>query len=221
MVGLPLVVLSVILTLVAQWWSHHVGASGIGAILGPGLFSGSGRMQPEVFSVTGIVPIAYTVFAFSLGAALGALLRRVTWSIVGALLMYAAVSLVMVTTIRPNLAPQAFVPFSSNGGSFSTLTVSSGGGAPWYLGSGYQFVDGSDHPGHMSAAQVGLTCEKENPILPTGYIACLSHNHVQEGEFYQLATNYWSIQWRESLIYVATAAVLLVTGLVLVRRWRA
>ena len=220
-VGLPLVALGAILAVVAQWWAHHVGASGIGAVFGPEFFSGSGRMQPEVFLVTGLVPVACTVFAFSLGTALGALLRRVSWSIVATLLVYAAASLFMATTIRPDLAPQTFVPFSQTGGGVSTFSASSQDAAPWFLGSGFQFVSGSDHPTDRSATQVGLECQKENPVLPAGYLTCLARHHDQDGEFFQTATNYWLVQWRESLIFVVTAAILLATSLVLVRRWRA
>jgi hypothetical protein len=53
------------------------------------------------------------------------------------------------------------------------------------------------------------------------YFTCLSRHRVQEGEFFQSAANYWTLQWREALIYVVACAALLVTSLVLVRRWRA
>jgi hypothetical protein len=161
------------------------------------------------------------VFAFSLGTALGALLRRVSWSIVATVVVYAAVSLVMATTIRPVLAPQTFVPFSRDGGGVSMFSSSSDHTAPWFLGSGFQFVSGSDHPTDRSATQVGLECQKENPVLPAGYLTCLARHHDQDGQFYQPARNYWTIQWRESLIDVLAAAFLLASSLVLVRRWRA
>jgi hypothetical protein len=220
-VGFPLVVLVAILTVVAQWWAHHVGANGISAIFGPEFYGASGKMQPEVFSATGVVPLAYTVFAFALGTALGALLRRVSWAIVATLVVYAAVSLFMITTIRPDLAPQTFVPFSQTGGDESRLFTAPQDAAPWFLGAGFQFVSGSDHPTDRSATQVGLECQKENPVLPAGYLTCLARHHDQDGQFYQAASNYWLLQWRESLIYVVAGAILLVTSLVLVRRWRA
>ena len=219
-VGLPLVVLSTLVVLTAQWWFHHVGATDLSANIGSELFDGaSGRMQPEAFSVTGVVPLAYTAFAFSLGTSLGALLRRVSWSIVATLVAYAAVSLFMATTIRPELAPQTFVAYSLNGSNFSPSLVSSANGPPWDLGSGYRFVDGSGQGSGRSATQIGTACETGGP--PTVYFTCLSRHRVQEGEFFQSAANYWTLQWREALIYVVACAALLVTSLVLVRRWRA
>ena len=220
-VGLPVIVLTVIVALVAQWWFHHVLTQGPGSFLESLMSGGGGRMEPDQFSVTGLVPVACTVFAFSLGTAIGALVRRVSWSIVGTLVVYAVVSLVMVTTIRPVLAPQTFVPFTLNGDGTSALAVPSVGGPPWYIGEGYRFVPGSHHPAGSTAARVGLQCSKENPDLESGYARCLMSHHVQEGQFFQPATNYWVIQWRESMIYVIASALLFALGLWLVRRWRA
>jgi hypothetical protein len=218
-VGLPLMVLTVLVSLAAQWWFHHVAIQGPGSFLES--FSGLSRMEPQQFSVTGMVPVACTVFAFSLGAALGALLRRVSWSILGTLVLYAIVSLVMVTTVRPVLAPQTFVPFTSDGAGFSSLAVPSVGGPPWYIGEGYRFVPGSNHPADPTAARVGLLCQNENVNLEGAYARCLVSHHLQEGQFFQPATNYWTIQWRESLIYLVASACLFALGLRLVRRWRA
>jgi len=213
-IGLPLVILSTLVVLVTQWWWHHSVTSGLGSLFGTNLFGGSSRVQPEVFSVTGVVPVAYTLFAFALGAAIGALARRVSWAIVGTILVYAAASLIMATTIRPNLAPKTFVASTQGFPSSSPLTD---GGAPWYIGYGYQFSPGSHHPTDASAADIGRRCEN----LTGDFYACLTHNDLRTGQFYQPASNYWTLQWKESAIYVIASALLLAIGLWLVRRWRA
>ncbi len=82
---------------------------------GDGLFwnslsPGNSRIDPQLFSTTGVTPIAYTLFAFALGTALGALLRRVSLAAIGTFVIYGIVALVMVSTIRPILAPQDVHP---------------------------------------------------------------------------------------------------------------
>jgi len=57
--------------------------------------------------------------------------------------------------------------------------------------------------------------------LTTGYFTCLADNDLQSGQFYQPASNYWTLQWKESAIYAMASAFLLAIGLWLVRRWRA
>jgi len=215
-IGLPLVILSTVVVLVTQWWSHHATTSGFGSLFGPIYFNGSSRVGPELFSITGTVPVAYTLFALALGAAIGALLRRVSWAIVGTVVVYGVVSLIMATAIRPDLAPKTFVASSYSSSSPSSL-ASSAGGAPWYIGYGYQFAPGSHHPTDASAATLGLQCEQLN----AGFYSCLTHNQLEWGSFYQPDSNYWTLQWKESAIYLIASAALLLFGLWLVRRWRA
>lgn len=156
------------------------------------------------------------MFAFALGSALGTLLRRVSWAIVGTILVFGVVSLTMTTAVRPNLAPKTFVANSQGYPSSSSLAMSVGG-EPWRLGYGYQFAPGSHHPTDVSAATLGRHCEKLN----ADYYSCITHNHLQFGSFYQPASNYWTLQWKESAIYLIASASLLIFGMWLVRRWRA
>lgn len=220
-VGIPLLILSAFVVLVTEWWSHHVVmtdfGSLFGSLFGPDYFRGPSRMRPDAFSTTGVVPVAYTLFAFALGAAFGALVRRVSWSIAGTIVTYALVSLIKVTTVRPGLAPQTFVRYAMPGNSATNPLSQLGAGAPWYIGSGYRFVPGSIQPAGQSAGEIGRHCE----TLQTDYYGCIGRSHLQEGEFFQPASNYWTLQWKESLIYVIASAFLLMLGLWLVRRWRA
>lgn len=221
-VGLPLLLLSTLLVLATQWWSHLVVGYGLAQVFGVISFAPGSRMAPEVYSVTGVVPVVYALFAFALGTALGAILRRVSWAIVGTVVVYGLVSFVMVTTVRPNLAPKVFVAFESanatnTDGARSALLTSEGGG-PWMLDTGNQFTPGFHQaPGRPTPDQVATRCES----TVGDFITCLNKAHVEEGTYFQPGRNYWALQWRESAIYLVATVLLFGAGLVAVRRWRA
>ena len=54
-----------------------------------------GRLNPDVFDFRGIVPVAYTLFAFALGLAAGAILKRTLPAMVVTLVGYLPVKLVV------------------------------------------------------------------------------------------------------------------------------
>jgi hypothetical protein len=219
-IALSLLVLVILLTLMSQWWTGHaveritLNLSGIG----------TGRLQPLYFPITGLALSAYTVFAFSLGTALGAILRRTTWAIVGTVVLYTAVSVVMLFFVRPSLAPQTFVAVASAppAGQQSGSLYASGSEvvAPdsWSLDFGYRFVP-SAHETEGSAAVVAQRCAAQN-YGSSPYLSCLSSHHVQMGNFYQAGDHYWDLQWRESALLLATTGVLIGLTVWSVRRWR-
>jgi hypothetical protein len=71
-IGLSLIVMATLLTLVTQWWTGHAVERISFHLSGPS----SGRLQPLYFPITGLALCAYTLFAFALGAALGATSAR-------------------------------------------------------------------------------------------------------------------------------------------------
>jgi len=146
-VGIPVVLLGWLLALVTQWWSHHVIVVGIPVgVFMSALDSGFSRIDPQVFSTTGLVPVAYTLFAFALGTALGALLRRVSLAAIGTFVIYGVLALVMVSTVRPALAPQTFIPTPWPTEHVAGLVIPEARAA-WYLDYGYEFLPGIHHPG--------------------------------------------------------------------------
>jgi putative Mn2+ efflux pump MntP len=222
-IGLILVVLVTLLTLVSQWWTGHaveriaVNLSGLS----------TGRLQPLYFPVTGLAMCAYTLFAFALGAALGAVLRKSSWAIVGTVVIYTGVSVLMLLLVRPSLAPQTFLPFPTaitpagqqSSGTYGAATSRELTSGSWNLGSGYRFAPGSHETG-PSAADDAQHCQAQNYNY-SPYLACLSAHRVQAGTFYQAGTHYWDLQWRESALLVATAGALLGLTVWSVRKWRA
>jgi hypothetical protein len=219
MLGVPLVALTGVLLAFSDWWTTRISGVTFGSVVGlidSGLGAfGNSHIQPVTYSVTGVVPIAYTVFALALGCAFGALIRRIPWAVVFTVLVYGLALFTMVTTVRPVLAPQTFVSLTATNGFSAVLER---GTPPWDIGFEARFVPGYvPAGGSPSAATIIARCEN----LPVGYANCLTLHHVQFGEVFQLASHYWVLQWREAVIYLIAALLLLVVSWWAVRRWRA
>jgi ABC-type transport system involved in multi-copper enzyme maturation permease subunit len=215
-----LVLLVSALTLVAQWWAGHTFER---ATLNLN-YGSQGRIQPEFFPITGVAPVGYTAFAFAVGAAFGAVIRKVSWAIVGTVAAYTAVSLIMVLFIRPSLAPQVFVaspaPQPAQGGVITRAAIETSFES-WNLGSGYRYAPGAPNvPGRSSADVEAQRCQNDNYNY-SPFLKCLADHNLQMGTFYQPSNNYWDLQWRESSILILSTVVLLGIALVAVRRWRA
>ncbi len=222
-VGFPLLVVMAGLAIGTHLWSFHVLGADSGTF---GAFSHFNRMLPGVFPVSGIVPVAYTLFAFALGTAFGVLLRRTTWAVVGAVVIYALALFVMTTTVRPVLAPQLFI-YGSPTTAEEQLLYAGGNGldrvgtaSPWQLGDPGMTVFARGYippPGTPSPDAIVVHCEYHAPDVN----ACVVAAHVTYGTRYQPAANYWTLQWRESAIYAAASLLLFALALWGVRRWRA
>ena len=214
-----LVLLMTLLTLVAQWWVGRtyeqlpfqlVETVGVGQV---------GHIQPQFFPITGLAPIGYMVFAFSLGVAAGVVVRKVSWAIVGTIVIYTAVALLMVTFIRPNLAPQVFVSSSGQTGATGATLAEVRFGA-WNLGTAYVYDPGTQNIANRPSAQaIGLHCE--NYPYDGGYLACLNAHGIEQGTYFQPSTHYWQLQWWESAILMISSLLLLGAAIAGVRRWSA
>ena len=211
--------------IVANWWRPRV--EEFAFFLGFSnsiLDTGFGRIEPSSFAITGIAPVAYVLFAFSLGVALGALIRRTSLAIVGTLILYGGLAVIMVLFVRPNLLPQTFVPQGASQGLSSGLLQSGDSVVrqpPWFLGFGYRYHPGFNIPsGAPSASSAAQTCQDQNYSYAP-YLTCLSRHEIQMGTFYQPDRHYWPLQWIEGGIYLAASLVLFGVGLVSIRRWRA
>jgi hypothetical protein len=199
---------------VSQWFFARTYARSASLTL-PGE---TGRIQPLDFSITGLQPIAHAVFAFALAAALSALLRRTSIALVATVVVYVAVLVSMATVVRPILAPQLFVPVKSNAipYPFTGAKALTRDEWPWNLGPATRFAPGFVPPGDSSnASAIAQRCDQSEDAGQ-----CLGEHHVQLGTLYQPADHYWTLQWREALIFLGLTLGLFLTGLGAVRRWR-
>ena len=209
-VALAVLALASAFALVANWWFGKVPTNGSSFGL---------RIEPGSFDITGMVPVAYALFGFALGAALGMVLRRTARAIFGTVVLFVVVRAFVEHYVRPYLAARSFLPDSA---------VAYGGGAnmvvgqasvSWYLGSGYRVAPGSGHP--TSQAYLNHVFDVCGSPYGANWGSCVTNHGVQFGTFYQPSSHYWALQWGETTAFVVAAGVLFGVALWSVRRWRA
>ena len=200
-----------LLTLLTQWW---VTAVSISPLSNSGGFTGV-KIQPNVFDVTGVVLIGYALFAFAVGAALGALIRRPGWAFAAGVPFVAVARLVVRSDLRAHLVAPAVV--SNLSGALSNKLDHA-----WVLVGGI-VPDGRTSPPPGSTwgtPYPGLTAcvsaSKDHSL--TGWSHCLVANHLHYVIRYQPESHYWALQGLEGGIFIAASLVLLGVVVLAVRR---
>lgn len=201
-------------SLLVTWWS-----SPLDLVVGAGPFSH--------FDLRGIVPIAYAAFAFALGIAAGAVIRRTVAAMGTTLVVFVGLRVAFTEWVRPHLmAPlTARTPFTIT----SPRRIQIGANLPhgaWVVSE--SIVNRSGHavdPGvvgifnNLSTA-VGRggvsipgagSCPNlvPSPTQPGNAAAliarCMNQLHLSNVVTYQPASRYWPFQIYESLIFLALA----------------
>ncbi len=200
-----------LLTLLTQWW---VTAVSISPLSNSGGFTGV-KIQPNVFDVTGVVLIGYALFAFAVGVALGAVLRRPGWAFAAGVPVVAIARLVVRSDLRPHLVAPAVI--SSLSGVLSNKLDHA-----WVLVGGI-LPDGRTSPPPGStwgASYPSLTAcvgeSKGRGVTPWSH--CLVANHLHFVIRYQPESHYWTLQGLEAGLFVAASLVLLAAVVLAVRR---
>jgi hypothetical protein len=187
------------LTPVFQWWT--------------GAVQRGDRIVPPNFDVSGLVPVAYALFAFMLGALLGALVQRSGWAFALGVPLFAAFRFLERTFVRSGLVPATetstpqLAPSNDwvlNQGYLPLGQSSPGQGITWQRGSAT--MDSCTSPGGGKALHSVQHCES---LLRLHYVV-----QVQPG------SHYWALQLAEAGVFVAGACVLFVLAVGAVRRWR-
>jgi hypothetical protein len=98
------IVVAAVLGLVLAWWCKPIDEAILSGQNGDGLV-GMSRMSPLPFATRGIVPVGYATFAFAVGVAAGAVVRRVLPAMAITIAVVVAVQIVVPTLVRPHIAP--------------------------------------------------------------------------------------------------------------------
>ena len=122
-------------------------------------YANSGRFNPLLFSERGLVPLGYAAFAFTLGAAAGAVLRRTVPAMALTLAGLAAARLAVTYWLRVHLEPAAHLalplkPFLltigiTPGGPYLHMTLPPNVQNAWVLSD--QVVNAAGHPAPVRA----------------------------------------------------------------------
>lgn len=208
-----------VLSLLITWWN-----SPLDTVAG-------NRWGTRAFNARDITPLGYALFAFALGATLGLLIRRAVPAMAVTLAVFIAVQVVVTAGLRPDLLPTTTQTVPINQATMTqamrfdrsdavtgpvTIDLPTPAGS-WGL---------SQSPALNSAGQPIQTSEILNcwsrtlndagagPVgkgTSAGFGtlgACLAPLDLHVDLTYQPASRYWPLQWIESAVYAALAALL-------------
>lgn len=169
------------------------------------------RILPVMFGARGIVPIGYALFAFALGVTMGMLIRRTVPAMAATLAIYVAAVVSMPLWVRAHLAPAVHgtMPLDLSSidilsiGQNSVMTVRSGvtPSNAWVLTNNTITPSGKIFTGPADPTHCGDGGPRE-------CIQWLSTLGLREQLTYQPASHFWQLQWMETGMFVAAAALL-------------
>jgi ABC-type transport system involved in multi-copper enzyme maturation permease subunit len=215
--ALASIVTAGLLSLLVTWW-----ASPLDAIQGS-------RFGTEAFNGRNVAPLGYAAFAFALGVTAGLLVRRTLPAMAATLAIFLALQILMTGMVRPHLMPATTDTVAINQATMNEairfdrspadtgpvhIDLPAPAGA-WIL---------SESPAlNRTGAQVPtsavLSCWSQflGPSSPAGkgtspgfgpLGGCLAAQNLHVDITYQPASRYWQLQWAETAVYTALAALL-------------
>jgi hypothetical protein len=220
--GLASVVTAGLFTLMATWWSSPLDRV---------------RDMPfSYFDTRDIAPIGYALFAFALGVAVGAIVRRTIPAMVVTIVGFAAVRLVILEYVRPHFASalHSVTRFQLPVGNGSSVSLNQGiNAADWTLGDTVRNAAGKVFP-QLSNHNIGFQNSPNGSVtfvgagrcpnkIPSGIghgssgppkavqealSKCVASFHLTNYLSYQPASRYWMFQWYELGLYVVLSALL-------------
>jgi hypothetical protein len=188
-----IVVAAVALSLSFSLWLH------IYSQISEAGYTNIDRLAPPAFDFTGIAPFATMLFAFALGTAAGAVIRRTVPAMAVTLGAYLGVILPLESWRYTVLTPL------TKSGPFTAGSLPSPPGA-YMLSSGYATAGGQSVP-FSYLAQVCGTAQGTHSVGIK--LSCLAAKGFRVSEIYQPAARYWPLQGIYSASLVVVAAILL------------
>ena len=206
--GLAAMAVTEALSLMYAWWADPIGkAIDLGG--STSLFSGD-RFSSLAFATHGITPLGYAAFAFTLGTAAGALIRRTVPAMAVTLVIFAAAQVAMPLWVRPHLIPPdrtiaAIGPVPGDnqavGLDYGNLTAVAVPGQPgaWIISSG------AINPAGQQVTTLPATCAGAAGAKADSPGQCLNSQGYREAISYEPASRYWPLQWIETGIFLGLA----------------
>jgi ABC-2 family transporter protein len=208
--GLAAIAVTEGLSLMFGWWAAPIGQAARLAV-GSNFPLGMSPFGLLAFDAHGVVPIGYAAFGFALGVTAGVLIRRAVPAMAVTLLIFAAVQFAVPLAIRPNLFPpeRTTQPLTAN---FSGIQ-SVGPGGRFTLALDY--LDSRPGAWIYSSRAVNAAGQPVS-VMPAACVnppngdsmPCLASHGISVAVTYQPTSRFWPIQWTETGIYLALAALL-------------
>ena len=217
LLGLGGVAVAGLCSLMVTWWS-----SPLDLVVGAGPFAH--------FDTHGIVPIAYAAFAFAVGVAAGAVIRRTVAAMGTAIVAFAVARVAVVEWVRPHLmAPLTMrSPFTItdprrvqvgahlppgawviNQSVVNPAGEAVRGGATGFAVNPLSAVSpgGVNIPGVGSCPNIKPSGAQASTIQSAGNLVarCVDQLHLSNVVTYQPASRYWPFQAYESLLFFGLA----------------
>lgn len=186
------VIAAAIVSLSFTWWL------GVADRMSDAGITNVNRLAPPSFDLTGVMPVGTTLFAFALGTAAGAVIRRAIPAMVVTVGLFFAVILPFEL-----LRYRMFVPLVVSGRFGDVNPVQP---AAYVLSTGY--ADAAGHP--VTFDQILTVCAHPSGAGGQGVpLSCLSSHGFRLTEAYLPGTTYWPLQIIEAGSLTAAAVVLL------------
>ncbi len=216
--GLAAMAVTEALSLLFAWWAAPLSrAAGLG---GSGNGLAMNRFNPLAFVTHGITPLGYAAFAFTLGVAAGALIRRTIPAMAVTLAIFAALQIAMPLWVRPNLFPASHTTvaiasdttlnlYTTDSPHTFTFTLATYG-IPGQLGAWIRSSGAADTAGHPVSTVVPSACSPAATSSGPGAALanCLASRGIRIAVTYQPASRYWPLQWAETGIYLILSLAL-------------
>jgi hypothetical protein len=207
--------------LVMTWWSGPLDDAVLKGYTDNSPFSRP-RLWPEVFGARGVVPIGMTLLALAIGVTAGLVVRRTVAAMAVTLATIVAVQIVMPVLVQSHLrSPESFT---------TTITTENirgfmMSGEPDAADPHIEVEVGVDKPGAWVTENTTLGPHGTVKYLPAWAKDCapdpnadpatlepcytkLADAGYRQHVEYQPADRFWSLQWRETGILLALAALL-------------
>ena len=171
-----------------------------------------GRNELDGFDVEGLVPVAYGLFAFALGTAAGAALRRSIPALTISLLAFVAVRATVATALRPRYQPPLTLVENIEAGSRG-IAIGTGNRADWTLDEGFADATGQ----RLDRTDINSLDDtaRDAGVNLTTYM----HDHgIQRWVDYHPAGRFWHFQYIEAGLFAGLAGILLAAVIWRVKR---
>jgi ABC-type transport system involved in multi-copper enzyme maturation permease subunit len=209
LVGVAVAAVSGLVTWAVDWWSDPLDAAGA---------VGEARLPWSLtYAAHGVVPVAYALFAFTLGVAVGILTRRPLPAMAITLAVFLAFQIAIPLTVRPHLVSPVTTSAAITADTLANFNIVQGGNAltidanapepgSWLISR--HLVDGSGRPvttlpGYLIDRPDCAPAKDVSQCLSV--IAGLGYRQVST---YHPPSHFWPLQRAEAGLYVGLSAVL-------------